>query len=527
MAAVNPLREALTSGKFCYVVELVASRLTREARLLEVASQLAMVPGVVAGSITSYAGGALGHDPLRVGTAARARGLSPNIHLTCVNRDRANAQRTLEDMHALGIENVFALTGDYPKATTPASQQPFFHLDSVQLVSLIHEMRQSGMPFWTAVAVSPFKYTEADCAYQYLKLEKKIAAGADYAITQLGYDARKFRELKQYLDERGLRTPILGNVYILQAKPAERMSKGDPPGCWVAPELLKQIQEETQAADKGLAARLERAARMVAIVRGLGYAGAYLGGDHRADRVRWIIRRSESLASQWEEFAEEMNYAPKAAFYFYPASSGGAQTKEAEKKRGFVPRILDALAATCPVNKPGKLRDMLAAIFGWIDQRPAVAHAVERVEFALKAPVFGCQACGNCVLGTMEYVCPQTCPKNLRNGPCGGTMLERCEVVDKPCIWVEVYSRAKAAQRIGDLQVYIPPRNPALRGTSSWINFFLNRDNRPGHAEPLFQLSPGPLAAGRSEAKPAATLPGGIKPIPTEPPLVKISADPK
>src|SRR5271170_3434648 len=106
MPAANPLREALTAGKFCYVVELVASRLTREAQLLEVASQLAMVPGAVAGSITSYAGGAMGHDPIRVGTAARARGLVPNIHLTCVNRDRAAAQHALEDLHGLGIENV-------------------------------------------------------------------------------------------------------------------------------------------------------------------------------------------------------------------------------------------------------------------------------------------------------------------------------------------------------------------------------------------------------------------------------------
>ncbi len=47
------------------------------------------------------------------------------------------------------------------------------------------------MQFYTSVAVSPFKYTEADCAYQYLKLEKKTAAGADYAITQLGFDSQK------------------------------------------------------------------------------------------------------------------------------------------------------------------------------------------------------------------------------------------------------------------------------------------------------------------------------------------------
>ena len=89
----NPLRVALAAGRFCYVVELVASALTREARLLETASGLARLPQVVAGSVTSYAGGAMGHDPLRVAAAARARGLTPNIHLTCVSQDRNDLDR--------------------------------------------------------------------------------------------------------------------------------------------------------------------------------------------------------------------------------------------------------------------------------------------------------------------------------------------------------------------------------------------------------------------------------------------------
>src|SRR5712691_7644015 len=102
MPSPNPVREALKAGRFCYMVELVASRLTREAKLMHVASQLAQVPGVVAGSITSYAGGAMGHDPIRVGTAARARGLVPNIHLTCVGRDRHGLRKSLDDLYALG-----------------------------------------------------------------------------------------------------------------------------------------------------------------------------------------------------------------------------------------------------------------------------------------------------------------------------------------------------------------------------------------------------------------------------------------
>src|SRR6058998_3303442 len=97
----NPLREALEARRFCYVVELVASRISREARLLETATQLAQIPGVVAGSVTSYAGGSPGHNPIRVGTAARARGLTPNIHVTCVSRDRQELRDLLETLNDL------------------------------------------------------------------------------------------------------------------------------------------------------------------------------------------------------------------------------------------------------------------------------------------------------------------------------------------------------------------------------------------------------------------------------------------
>jgi len=482
----NPLRESLESRRFCHVVEIVASRISREARLLEVASQLASTPGVVAGSITSYAGGTPGQDPVRVGTAARARGLTPNIHVTCVSKDRQELRQYLETIAGLGLENVFALTGDYPKDTTPV-----FDLDSVTLITLMSELREQGLPFWIAAAVSPFKYTEPDCAYQYLKLEKKFAAGADYAITQLGFDVRKFRELRQYLDERNLQKPVLGNVYVLGLKPAEKMSKGEPPGCWVAPELVEKIRDEVKAKDKGEATRLERAARMVAILRGLGYAGAYIGGTHNAQHVSWIIERGQILAPRWEELSEEFTYAPKSAFYIYEPGRGGSR-----KPLGLRDRVVNAfwhLLSPTQIPKGSAVEKWARAIFAWIDRRPALSRFLERAEFAIKSPAFGCQTCGNCVLPDMQYVCPQTCPKQLRNGPCGGTNNGQCEVIpEQACIWVRVYERARAAGEIPLLKIYIPPPDRSLKGTSSWINYFLGKDSRPGRRrQAAADISPG------------------------------------
>jgi methylenetetrahydrofolate reductase (NADPH) len=479
---IVPLADAIRSRPFSIMVELVASGLKREAQVLEIASTLATIPDVVAGSVTSYAGGRFGQDSVRVGTAVRARGLTPNIHLTCVNQDRRHLRKTLHALRALGITNVFALTGDWP---AEAEGKPVFDLESVQLTQLIASIRaEQGTPFHISVAVSPFKYAREDALYQYLKLEKKIAAGADLAITQVGWDARKFAELKRYLDERGLTTPVLGNVYVLSRRAAEKMASGSPPGCWAPPALVEQVRKESEQRDGGLEARLERAAQTVAVLKGLGYAGAYIGGTHAADQITHILERAKALEPQWQECAERLQYGNPDGFYLY------ANRSQSRPHRTLFPAVLDAVGKTLPVpwskaSDDTPLRRGVKAFFGWIDRHQLLRDVFERLEYWGKRPVFGCEACGNCVLGHMEYVCPQTCPKQMRNGPCGGTLHGRCEVVDQQCIWVSVYQRAEAAGRVPDLKTFVPAPDRTLVGTSSWINFYVNRDSRPGRPKPL------------------------------------------
>ncbi len=66
------------------------------------------------------------------------------------------------------------------------------------------------------------------------------------------------------------------------------------------------------------------------------------------------------------------------------------------------------------------------------------------VEEVGKGAVFDCQMCGQCILHSTGMTCSMNCPKNLRNGPCGGVRTNgHCEV--KPemrCIWVQAYERS-------------------------------------------------------------------------------------
>jgi methylenetetrahydrofolate reductase (NADPH) len=386
--------------------------------------------------------------------------------------------------------NIFSISGDWPKA---AMRTAVFDIDSVQLAAHIAETRaRTGTPFFISCAVSPFKYQREDLLYQYLKLEKKIAAGADMAITQVGWDATKFVELKKYLDERGIKTPVLGNVFVLSRRAAERMNTGNPPGCWASDELVAALRKESEAADGGLQGRLERAAKSVAILKGIGYAGAYIGGTHDAKHITQIIRRAEELAPRWEEIFDELQFGKKDGFYLYK------RDPQPKPTRTFLPTVMDAAAKVLPFVpwsksvKDSPMRRLFQGAFRWLDRHPRLSHWFERFEYYGKKEVFGCQNCGNCVLGSMEYVCPQTCPKQMRNGPCGGTFHGACEVIDQECIWVKVMARAEASNAIEQLKVYIPPPDRRLTGTASWLNFYLGRDSRPGRPKDLWKSEAGP-----------------------------------
>ena len=107
------------------------------------------------------------------------------------------------------------------------------------------------------------------------------------------------------------------------------------------------------------------------------------------------------------------------------------------------------------------------------------AHrALAAIEWAVKRPLFGCQMCGQCVLHSTGLTCPMTCPKHLRNGPCGGVRPDgHCEV--KPemrCRWVIAYERGERLPWRDELGHLRPPVDQRLTGTSSWINHLTRRD---------------------------------------------------
>jgi len=114
----------------------------------------------------------------------------------------------------------------------------------------------------------------------------------------------------------------------------------------------------------------------------------------------------------------------------------------------------------------------------WLEARPLLGRVFTRAEKGVKKQIFGCRMCGQCALPVTGYACPMTCPKQLRNGPCGGVGEDgSCEVYPQQrCVWVIGYERASGQSRSTDLQLLQRPIDHRLWEQSSWINYWQGRD---------------------------------------------------
>jgi methylenetetrahydrofolate reductase (NADPH) len=103
-------------------------------------------------------------------------------------------------------------------------------------------------------------------------------------------------------------------------------------------------------------------------------------------------------------------------------------------------------------------------------------RSIAKFEAFLKGMVFDCKSCGQCVLAKTELICPMTCPKGLRNGPCGGTTDEKCEVYpDKSCTWVRILKKRNLSNKYNSNNCIASP-DPSLFHSSSLLNRLSNKD---------------------------------------------------
>ena len=488
----------LSGDGFCVTWEQVAGRGAGKQResILTNATQAAREGLIKAVSITDNPGGLPAYAAGMLGAEVVRLGIEPLVHLAMRDKNRGGVESLLYALDGAGVRNLLVISGDYPGV----SAQPVFDLDPVHALQLIRRLndgleyevcgREFKLPptdFFAGVAVSPYKKLEAELMGQYFKLAKKIESGAQFVISQVGYDVRKAQELLLWLKRRGAVVPALANIYVLPYRTAYLMSTNKIPGCVVGEKLLKELERERQTADGGKEARLVRAAKMYAVAKGLGYRGAHIGGPGlTCEDIRDITYRGEELTPRWRELVGEFDYPQTGGFYLFKQDKESGLNTEALSSsvtKGRKSAVYDfSLLVHNNLLEPTHLFfGLYQRLAGWIDRTRRVKRFSMFLEHLNKSMLFDCAGCGDCALAETGYLCPVSqCPKEMRLGPCGGSLDGWCEVYPevRRCVWVRAYERLAAYGKLEVLRAPpSPPRDWVLNRTSAWLNFYMGRDH--------------------------------------------------
>jgi methylenetetrahydrofolate reductase (NADPH) len=248
-------------------------------------------------SVTYGAGGSTREKTIEIVKRIRERyGLEAMAHFTCVGATVPELRATLDEMERVGIDNVLALRGD-----PPAGQEEWIKTEggleySRELVELI----SAGYPFAIGAACFPETHIhaaspEADLEY----LTEKVAAGADFLITQLFFDNSSYFDFLERARATGIAVPIIpGIMPITQAGQVERMA--DMCGASI-PEALRSelhLREDHPEAvlDFGVAYATLQCAELLAA----GAPGIHFYTLNRSPATRAILGALK-LTKPWEK----------------------------------------------------------------------------------------------------------------------------------------------------------------------------------------------------------------------------------
>jgi len=158
-------------------------------------------------SVTFGAGGSTQERTLETVRQIKAEGLEVAPHLSCVGSTRDNVRSLLQTYQQLGVNRIVALRGDMPSGMGSIGEFQYAN----ELVSFIRA--QTGEHFHIEVAAYPEFHPQAKSARDDLaNFKRKVAAGANSAITQYFYNADSYFYFVDECRKLGVTAPIVPGI---------------------------------------------------------------------------------------------------------------------------------------------------------------------------------------------------------------------------------------------------------------------------------------------------------------------------
>ncbi len=228
-AAVTPVQSLearsllgakLARGEFVTMVEVVPPKGTDIRKELEGSRFLKSV-GVDAVNIpdSPRASARMSNQALSL-LVQREAGIDAILHYTCRDRNVLCIQSDLLGAAAVGIKNLICITGDPPKRGNYPDATAVFDVDAIGLVNIVNNLNRgldlggnpigTGTGFVIGVGANP-GLTDLD--EEIRRFEYKVAAGAEYAVTQPVFDVRLLENFLRRIEH--CRIPVIAGIWPL------------------------------------------------------------------------------------------------------------------------------------------------------------------------------------------------------------------------------------------------------------------------------------------------------------------------
>ena len=214
---------------------------------------------------------------MKLGSLAACVGLKslghePIYQLTCRDRNRLALQSDILTAYSLGIDNMLLLTGDHTNLGDHKAAKPVFDLDSVQLINIADGLRKGhdlvgnkidNPPDFTIGGVVNPNFVPLDL--QIMKMEKKVAAGAEFFQTQAVYDIKLFEDFIKKTEK--LNVPIQLGIVLIKSPQMGKFMNENVSGIHVPQKWIKEMGSVSKADRKKKA--IEMTAKLIRDLKSL------------------------------------------------------------------------------------------------------------------------------------------------------------------------------------------------------------------------------------------------------------------
>jgi methionine synthase I (cobalamin-dependent)/5,10-methylenetetrahydrofolate reductase len=174
-------------------------------------------------------------------------GIEAILHYCCRDRNLLGMHSDLLGCAALGLHNLLLITGDPPKMGPYPEATAVFDIDSIGLTNMVnlmnHGLDLGGNPFGEptaftiGVGVNP---GHLDLDQELKRLDWKVQAGAEYAITQPVFDVRQLEHFLGRIEHLNL--PVVAGIWPLLSYRNAQFMNNEVPGVVVPDDVMERMR---------------------------------------------------------------------------------------------------------------------------------------------------------------------------------------------------------------------------------------------------------------------------------------------